>query len=252
MSPKSAGLAVKWGHNNPLVYIEGQPAWNKKGNRTVPALDYIENGSVVIIDLRDPAKVEGGHIPKAYSIPFATFMDEAEFVLPKALGAPIYLYSDSDKDIDAARKEAREVGYKSVYGFYNALESWTAGGKQLQQGPALAVSDDEPIAWERKLGVGEISITDFTKSLQSDLIHIVDTRTAVEYDTGHFPGAVNIPLEELDKRMAEIPMNKFVVVHCKTGARGEMGYKMLREAGYTVKYLNAECECMPSGEFEIW
>ncbi len=252
MSPRSAGLAVKWGHKNPLVYVEGQPAWNKKGHRTVPSLDYMETGSVVIVDLRAAAKVEQGHIPRAYSIPFETFLEDAEVLMPKALGAPIYLYSDNDKDVKAARAELVDLGYKTVFGFYGALDSWTAAGKALEKGPALAASEEQPIQWERKLGVGEISITDFTKSLKSDLIHIVDSRTPVEFDTGHFPGAKNIPLEEMQARMGEIPLNKFIVVHCKTGARGEMGYKMLREAGYTVKYLNAECECSPSGEFEIW
>ncbi len=53
-------------------------------------------------------------------------------------------------------------------------------------------------------------------------------------------------------RMSEIPKDKFVVVHCKTGSRGAIGYKMLRDAGYAVKFLNAECECYKSGEFEIW
>jgi rhodanese-related sulfurtransferase len=53
-------------------------------------------------------------------------------------------------------------------------------------------------------------------------------------------------------RMAEIPKDKFIVVHCTTGGRGEIGYRMLKEEGYAVKFLNAECECSTSGEYEIW
>lgn len=101
------------------------------------------------------------------------------------------------------------------------------------------------------LGPGEIGISDFTKSLRADLIFVVDARTPVEYESGHFPNAVNIPLEQMKSRIAEIPGDKFIVVHCKTGGRGEIGYKMLKEADYSVKFLNAGCECSTTGRYEI-
>ena len=81
---------------------------------------------------------------------------------------------------------------------------------------------------------------------------MVDARTPDEFASGHFPGAVNIPLEDMQKRMKDIPKDKFVVVHCKTGGRGEIGYRLLKENGYAAKFLNAECECDLSGEYEIW
>ena len=102
------------------------------------------------------------------------------------------------------------------------------------------------------MGAGEISISDFTKSLKSELIYVADARTPEEHKPGHFPGSVSIPLEQMKARMSEIPRDKFVVVHCKTGGRGEIGYRMLKEEGYAVKFLNAECECSLDGEYEIW
>jgi len=251
MSPKSAGLAAKWGHKNILVYVDGLPAWKKSGNRLVPTIDYIADGNIVLVDLRSSADVEKGYIPGAYSIPFAG-LEDAEDAFPKSLGAPIYIYSDKDAEVDAAQKMIAEWGYKNTIGFYGALEAWKAAGKELQQGPALTATDDVPINWQKKLGPGEISITDFTKSLNSELIRVIDARTPAEYESGHFPGAVSIPLEQMKARMAEIPKDKFIVVHCMTGGRGEIGYRMLKEEGYAVKFLNAECECSPSGKYEIW
>ncbi len=251
MSPKSAGLAVKWGHKNPLVYVDGLPTWKKAGNRVVPTVNHIENGNIVLIDLRDTAVVEKGYIPRAYTIPFAD-LEDAEDALPTGLGAPIYLYSDKDSDIKNGRKMIKELGYKNVNGFYGAIDAWTASGKTLQTGPALTATDETPISWQKKLGQGEISISDFTKSLQSELIYVVDARTPEEFESGHFPGSVSIPLEQMKPRLKEIPKDKFIVVHCKTGGRGEIGYRILKEEGYAVKFLNAECECALSGEFEIW
>lgn len=251
MSPKSASLAAKWGHKQPLVYVEGLPTWKKSGRRTVPSVKHIADGNIIIIDLRDKEKVEAGYIPRAYTIPFPE-LEDAEDMFPEGLGAPIYLYSDKDEDIDAAKKMVKEWGYKNVNGFYNALVAWPNAGNELQKGPALKASEDTPISWERKLGQGEISISDFTKSLNSELIYVVDARTPEEFESGHFPGSVSIPLEQMKTRLAEIPKDKFIVVHCKTGGRGEIGYRILKEEGYAVKFLNAECECSVSGEFEIW
>lgn len=251
MSPKSAGLAVNWGHKSPLVYVDGLPAWKKAGNRISPSIKHIAEGNIVLIDLRSQKAAMKGYIPRAYSFPM-DILEDAEDAFPQGYGAPIYLYSDNDEDISDAVEEVKDWGYKNVNGFYGALEAWKAAGKELQTGPVLTATDDMPISWEKTLGPGEISISDFTKSLKSELIFVVDARTPEEYASGHFPGSVSIPLEQMKARMTEIPKDKFVVVHCKTGGRGEIGYRMLKEEGYAVKFLNAECECYQTGEFEIW
>lgn len=251
MSPKSAGLAAKWGHKNPLVYVDGLPTWKKSGKRVVPSVNHIESGNIVLIDLRESGKVEKGYIPRAYTMPFDEFED-FEDAFPLSLGAPIYLYSDKDSDISGAIKMAKEWGYKNIVGFFGGLDAWKGAGKQLQKGPAMTASDETPISWQKTLGDGEISISDFTKSLKSELIYVVDARTPAEFESGHFPGSVSMPLEQMKGRLAEIPKDKFIVVHCKTGGRGEIGYRMLKEEGFAVKFLNAECECYTDGDYEIW
>ena len=52
--------------------------------------------------------------------------------------------------------------------------------------------------------------------------------------------------------MKDIPQDQFVVVHCKTGIRGEMAYLLLKEKGYDVKYLKAGCQCKSDGTYMIW
>lgn len=251
MSPKSAGLAAKWGHKNPLVYVDGMPTWKKSGKHVVPSVGHIASGNIVLVDLRDTAAVEKGYIPRAYTMPFAQ-LEDFEDAFPQSLGAPIYFYSDKEAEIDGAIKMAKEWGYKSPIGFYGGLDSWKAAGKEIQKGPAMTASDETPVTWKKTLGPGEISISDFTKSLKSELIYVVDARTPEEYESGHFPGSVSIPLEQMKPRLAEIPKDKFIVVHCKTGGRGEIGYRMLKDEGYAVKFLNAECECYIDGGYEIW
>lgn len=62
---------------------------------------------------------------------------------------------------------------------------------------------------------------------------VVDVRSTDEYADEHFPKALNIPVNELSARAAEIgPKDKPVVLYCASGARSAMGARILKSLGY--------------------
>ena len=61
----------------------------------------------------------------------------------------------------------------------------------------------------------------------------LDVRTPREYANGHVLGAINIPIQELPQRLAEVPKDKRVYVYCESGGRSGRASKMLVEAGIT-------------------
>ena len=62
---------------------------------------------------------------------------------------------------------------------------------------------------------------------------VVDVRTEDEFMDGAFPGAVNIPLGELQQRFAELePKDKVIVLYCASGARSAMAARILKGAGW--------------------
>lgn len=62
---------------------------------------------------------------------------------------------------------------------------------------------------------------------------LLDVRTREEFAERHLPGAVNIPVQELDKRMAEVgAKDKPVVIYCRSGRRSAQAATMLQKAGY--------------------
>jgi rhodanese-related sulfurtransferase len=65
---------------------------------------------------------------------------------------------------------------------------------------------------------------------------LVDVRSAGEYASGHAPGTVNIPLQELGSRLAEIPKSAPVVVACASGSRSGMAKMLLKKNGYAEVY----------------
>ncbi|MCX7695305.1 MAG: FAD-dependent oxidoreductase [Caloramator sp.] len=79
---------------------------------------------------------------------------------------------------------------------------------------------------------------DELKDINKDEYFIVDVRTDVEYEGGHLEGAVNIPVDELRKRINEIPRDKKIIVYCKIGLRGYVAYRILAQKGYDVYNLS--------------
>ena len=61
---------------------------------------------------------------------------------------------------------------------------------------------------------------------------LIDVRSAAEFASGNAPGSVNIPLNELSRRLAEIPKSSPVVLACASGSRSGMAKLILKKNGY--------------------
>jgi NADPH-dependent 2,4-dienoyl-CoA reductase/sulfur reductase-like enzyme/rhodanese-related sulfurtransferase len=61
---------------------------------------------------------------------------------------------------------------------------------------------------------------------------LLDVRTVQEYAAGHIPGAVNIPVDELRVRLAELPRDRELAVYCQVGQRGYLATRILLQAGF--------------------
>lgn len=73
------------------------------------------------------------------------------------------------------------------------------------------------------------------------LVTVVDVRPAEEYAAGHIPGAINIPLPELQKRLGDLPKRKEIVAYCR-GPYCLMSFsavKSLRSKGFQARRLEA-------------
>jgi phage shock protein E len=61
---------------------------------------------------------------------------------------------------------------------------------------------------------------------------VIDVRTADEYASGHIPGAINIPFDQVAQRIAEIEAPRGVALYCMVGPRARKGESALLAAGY--------------------
>ncbi|MBQ9099045.1 MAG: CoA-disulfide reductase, partial [Clostridia bacterium] len=65
-------------------------------------------------------------------------------------------------------------------------------------------------------------------------VTLLDTRTRREYAMGHIEGFVNIPVDELRERLAEVPQGKSVYVICQSGLRSYIATRILEGNGYAA------------------
>ena len=66
---------------------------------------------------------------------------------------------------------------------------------------------------------------------------LLDVRTEGEYQNGHIPGAVNIPLDELRERLSELDQEKTLYVNCQSGLRSYLACRILSQNGFSCKNL---------------
>lgn len=77
---------------------------------------------------------------------------------------------------------------------------------------------------------------DQVRKLVSENAVLIDVREKGEYEYAHIIGAINIPLSELRERISEIPRDKNVYLHCRTGQRSYNAVLALQNLGYENVY----------------
>ena len=63
---------------------------------------------------------------------------------------------------------------------------------------------------------------------------LLDVRTPQEFASGHIPGAVNIPVDDLRSRLERTPRDRKIAAYCQVGQRGYLATRILLQAGFSA------------------
>jgi rhodanese-related sulfurtransferase len=283
LSHKSAFAAEKLGYKNIVVFATGFPAWKKAYGTSVVGeapggtkaafkqyknvvdgafvREVIDGKKVgIVIDSRPKMKkFNKGHIPGAINIPFSQF-DKMAGLLPADKGALVVFYCEglacplSHKSAFKAEK----LGYSNVVVYAKGYPNWKklyGAGSTLAAAPA-AKSAVKKMYKTRPGDDGSIDPAVF-KDLATnkvDKILLVDVRDPKEYKAGTIKGAINIPTDQLEKKLKGWKPGKPVVFICGTGARsGEAFYmvKDMRPDLTEVYYVDGELTIKEDGSFTL-
>ncbi|MEZ5162905.1 MAG: rhodanese-like domain-containing protein [Fimbriimonadaceae bacterium] len=72
----------------------------------------------------------------------------------------------------------------------------------------------------------KISVDQLKEKISSKKPSLIDVRSVSEFNAGHIPGAINIPIEHLTARLEDLPLNEVVLV-CHSGNRASTACEML-------------------------
>ena len=86
-----------------------------------------------------------------------------------------------------------------------------------------------------------IDAEELQELIRSGSVTLLDVRPEQEFTSGHLPGALNIPVEELQERLRELPQGQTIVAYCRGPfcALSEDAVKLLREQGLEAIRFNS-------------
>lgn len=83
-----------------------------------------------------------------------------------------------------------------------------------------------------------ISIDELKEIINQPQVLVLDVRKPSEYNEGHIPQAKNLPVDDLEKRISEIPADTLIVTTCgRGGGRARRALALLQEKGFKAKWL---------------
>ena len=95
--------------------------------------------------------------------------------------------------------------------------------------------DSKEVKNEKKAEYKKITSDEAKKMMETEKTIVVDVRTIEEYNEGHIPNAVSIPLETIENEAEAKLKNKddLILVYCRSGRRSREAALRLIEKGYT-------------------
>lgn len=143
---------------------------------------------------------------------------QAGLVSARKEGLRVY-YSIAGDDVSALLAALRDVSEHRVAEVEQLLRTWLSHRDEMEPVPAAEVLE----------------------RARKGLVVVLDVRPAEEFAAGHLPGAVNIPIHALARRLKEIPKRKEVIAYCR-GPYCLMSYdavSLLRKKGIKARRLEA-------------
>ena len=125
----------------------------------------------------------------------------------------------------SARNLLEELGYTNAF-YTEPEDEWTFVGTDISNSStgssgSLIISGEEAKAL----------------FMANDSAVLLDVRSSLEYSAGHIDGSTNIPVDQLEARLSELPdKDAVIIVYCRAGRRSVSAAEILISNNYTNVY----------------
>ena len=265
LSHNSAFKAEKLGYTNIKVYPAGSPEWKAKGAQISVSAAYIkklmeDKAPYVLIDARPKRVADKGMIPTAINISDSEF-DKHVDKLPADKATPLIYYCGGLECVlsDNSAEKAKKAGYTNVLTYPPGYPEWekmhgapAAAGAPAGAAAGATTSSAALVPGKEK---GSVTVDSFQAVWKANpgSVMLVDVRDPKEVASGMIKGSVNIPMNELEKKIATLPTDKPVVFVCGTGARSGEAYDTVKLLGGKVQasFLDADVKFNADGSYTM-
>ncbi|HEX2122770.1 MAG TPA: rhodanese-like domain-containing protein [Thermoanaerobaculia bacterium] len=174
----------------------------------------MERGAIAL-DVRDSTAFGAGHVPGSLNIGLGgQYASWAGTLL--ASDDVLIVVADGREQVDEAVMRLARVGLENVAGYLDGgIAAWDAAGLPCDALPQIDVG-------ELRARLGDVAV--------------LDVRRAGEYDAGHVPDAVNVPLAELPERVSALDRSKPLAVICASGYRSSTAASILRQHAFPALF----------------
>ena len=265
LSHNSAFKAEKLGYTNIKVYPAGSPEWKVKGAQMSVSAAYIkklmeDKTPYVLIDARPKRLADKGMIPSAISISDSEF-DKNVDKLPADKSTLLIFYCGGFECVlsDNSAEKAKKLGYTNILTYPPGYPEWeklhgapAAAGTPAGAAAGSAASSAALVPGKEK---GSVTVDSFQAVWKANpgSVMLVDVRDPKEVASGMIKGSVNIPMNELEKKIGTLPTDKPVVFVCGTGARSGEAYDTVKLLGGKVQasFLDADVKFNADGTYSM-
>lgn len=138
--------------------------------------------------------------------------------------------------------EARRDGKRVLYRLADdAVVTLISSLQRIAERNVAAVRELVTASFRARDELEPLSRDDLRRRMRKGLVSVLDVRPEDEFALGHLPGAVNVPLPELKRRLAVLPRRREIVAYCRGPycVLSFLAIDVLRKRGFEARRLEA-------------
>jgi hydroxyacylglutathione hydrolase len=181
----------------------------------LPELESALKTETPVIDTRPATKFAAEHVPGTLNIPLGkSFLNWTGALVREDRDFYLLTEAESDDAVESILSDLAKIGLTRVAGFFRAdvLPDWKSRHGQPEH-------------------VVQVSPGELRDVLGKKKVQVVDVRAPDEWNRGHLPGAIHIPLAALPERVGELDTSVPIVLHCQGGGRSSIAASYLQARG---------------------
>ena len=204
---------------NVLLNIKGYESLDDilaRGNKPMGIAEFeaiAGKNDVLILDTRKADEFAKGFVPNSINIGIDGNFAQWAGEMIADVKQKILLIAEPGREEECIIRLSR-VGYDCTSGYLQGgFATWRNAGKPFET-------------------IQRITATEFEKRYAIRQPLVFDVRKKSEFDTGHVINAINVPLNQLEKHLAEFPVNKSFIIYCAGGYRSMIAASILKQTGW--------------------